>query len=118
MRDVNPETTTGLRHVKILRPLAIRDFALLWTGAAVSLLGAPLHAPQRLVVEEHRDAVAAEPDVELHAVAAPDPGRRDERLERVLRRRAPVAAVRESERRSGPRLHLPQPNRSCAAIPR
>jgi hypothetical protein len=39
MRDVNPETTTGLRHVKILRPLAIRDFALLWTGAAVSLLG-------------------------------------------------------------------------------
>jgi Transmembrane secretion effector len=36
---VNPETTTGLRHVKILRPLAIRDFALLWTGAAVSLLG-------------------------------------------------------------------------------
>src|SRR4029450_12583055 len=39
MRDVNPETTTGLRHVKILRPLAIRDFALPWTGAAVSLLG-------------------------------------------------------------------------------
>jgi DHA3 family tetracycline resistance protein-like MFS transporter len=39
MRDVNPETTIGLRHVKILRPLAIRDFALLWTGAAVSLLG-------------------------------------------------------------------------------
>ena len=36
---MNPETTTGLRHVKILRPLAIRDFALLWTGAAVSLLG-------------------------------------------------------------------------------
>jgi transmembrane secretion effector len=36
---VNPETTIGLRHVKILRPLAIRDFALLWTGAAVSLLG-------------------------------------------------------------------------------
>src|SRR5262245_4914297 len=39
MRDVNPATTKGLRHVKILRPLAIRDFALLWTGAAVSLLG-------------------------------------------------------------------------------
>src|SRR4029453_16250665 len=39
MRDVNPETTIGLRPVKILRPLAIRDFALLWTGAAVSLLG-------------------------------------------------------------------------------
>jgi DHA3 family tetracycline resistance protein-like MFS transporter len=39
MRDVNPETTIGLRRVKILRPLAIRDFALLWTGAAVSLLG-------------------------------------------------------------------------------
>ena len=36
---MNPETTIGLRHVKILRPLAIRDFALLWTGAAVSLLG-------------------------------------------------------------------------------
>jgi MFS family permease len=36
---VNPETTIGLRRVKILRPLAIRDFALLWTGAAVSLLG-------------------------------------------------------------------------------
>jgi Transmembrane secretion effector len=36
---VNPATTKGLRHVKILRPLAIRDFALLWTGAAVSLLG-------------------------------------------------------------------------------
>jgi len=36
---VNPETTIGLRHLKILRPLAIRDFALLWTGAAVSLLG-------------------------------------------------------------------------------
>src|SRR4029078_2354292 len=39
MRDVNPATTKGLRHLKILRPLAIRDFALLWTGAAVSLLG-------------------------------------------------------------------------------
>jgi Transmembrane secretion effector len=39
MRDVNPATTKGLRHIKILRPLAIRDFALLWTGAAVSLLG-------------------------------------------------------------------------------
>jgi MFS family permease len=39
MRDVNPATTSGLRHIKILRPLAIRDFALLWTGAAVSLLG-------------------------------------------------------------------------------
>ncbi len=36
---MNPATTTGLRHLKILRPLAIRDFALLWTGAAVSLLG-------------------------------------------------------------------------------
>lgn len=36
---MNPETTIGLRHLKILRPLAIRDFALLWTGAAVSLLG-------------------------------------------------------------------------------
>jgi len=36
---VNPATTKGFRHVKILRPLAIRDFALLWTGAAVSLLG-------------------------------------------------------------------------------
>jgi Transmembrane secretion effector len=36
---VNPETTIGLRRLKILRPLAIRDFALLWTGAAVSLLG-------------------------------------------------------------------------------
>jgi Transmembrane secretion effector len=36
---VNSATTKGLRHVKILRPLAIRDFALLWTGAAVSLLG-------------------------------------------------------------------------------
>ena len=36
---MNPVTTKGLRHVKILRPLAIRDFALLWTGAAVSLLG-------------------------------------------------------------------------------
>ena len=36
---MNPATTKGLRHVKILRPLAIRDFALLWTGAAVSLLG-------------------------------------------------------------------------------
>jgi MFS family permease len=36
---VNPETTIGLRRVKILRPLAIRDFALLWTGAAISLLG-------------------------------------------------------------------------------
>jgi Transmembrane secretion effector len=36
---VNPATTKGLRHLKILRPLAIRDFALLWTGAAVSLLG-------------------------------------------------------------------------------
>jgi len=36
---VNPATTKGLRHVKILRPLAIRDFGLLWTGAAVSLLG-------------------------------------------------------------------------------
>ncbi|HET6656999.1 MAG TPA: MFS transporter [Gaiellaceae bacterium] len=36
---MNPETTIGLRRVKILRPLAIRDFALLWTGAAVSLLG-------------------------------------------------------------------------------
>jgi MFS family permease len=36
---VNPATTKGLQHVKILRPLAIRDFALLWTGAAVSLLG-------------------------------------------------------------------------------
>jgi hypothetical protein len=39
MRDVNPATTRGLHHVKILRPLAIRDFALLWAGAAVSLLG-------------------------------------------------------------------------------
>jgi Transmembrane secretion effector len=39
MRDVNPATTKGLRHIKILRPLAIRDFALLWTGAAISLLG-------------------------------------------------------------------------------
>ena len=36
---MNPETTTGLRHVKILRPLAIRDFALLWTAMTVSLLG-------------------------------------------------------------------------------
>jgi DHA3 family tetracycline resistance protein-like MFS transporter len=36
---VNPATSKGLRHIKILRPLAIRDFALLWTGAAVSLLG-------------------------------------------------------------------------------
>ena len=36
---MNPATTKGLRHIKILRPLAIRDFALLWTGAAVSLLG-------------------------------------------------------------------------------
>jgi MFS family permease len=36
---VNPETTIGLRRVKILRPLGIRDFGLLWTGAAVSLLG-------------------------------------------------------------------------------
>ena len=36
---MNPATSKGLRHIKILRPLAIRDFALLWTGAAVSLLG-------------------------------------------------------------------------------
>lgn len=36
---MNPATTRGLQHLKILRPLAIRDFALLWTGAAVSLLG-------------------------------------------------------------------------------
>ena len=36
---MNPETTIGLRRLKILRPLAVRDFALLWTGAAVSLLG-------------------------------------------------------------------------------
>ncbi|MGH3091223.1 MAG: hypothetical protein ACRDOG_02670, partial [Gaiellaceae bacterium] len=27
------------RGPKILRPLRIRDFALLWTGAAVSLMG-------------------------------------------------------------------------------
>jgi hypothetical protein len=39
MRDVNLETTIALRRVKILRPLAIRDFALLWTGAGISLLG-------------------------------------------------------------------------------
>src|SRR4051794_25200459 len=39
MRDLNPEKTIGLRHVKILRPLAIRDFALLWTRAAVVLIG-------------------------------------------------------------------------------
>lgn len=36
---MNPATTRGLRRLKILRPLAIRDFALLWAGAAVSLLG-------------------------------------------------------------------------------
>jgi hypothetical protein len=30
---------TGLGRVGILRPLSIRDFALLWTGSAVSLVG-------------------------------------------------------------------------------
>jgi MFS family permease len=34
-----PETTAGLARVGILRPLRIRDFALLWAGAAVSLAG-------------------------------------------------------------------------------
>mgnify|MGYP003544580345 FL=1 len=35
-----PETDTGrLSRIGILRPLRIRDFALLWAGATVSLAG-------------------------------------------------------------------------------
>ena len=88
-------------------------------------LVAALDALERLVVEEHRDAVPAEADVELHAVDARRPGREHQRLERVLRRQAPVAAVGEPERprgrarrrrlRGGLGAH---PIRTVAAIPR
>ncbi len=79
-------------------------------------LVAALDAGQRVVVEQDRDAVAAQPDVELDAV---DPVRargEDQRLERVLRREAPVPAVGEPEHRGGGRgAH---PIRTVAAIPR
>ena len=36
-------TALPLRRIRILRPLGIRDFALLWTGMTVSFLGDGLY---------------------------------------------------------------------------
>ena len=79
------------------------------SSSAVSVAhstGTLLHAREVRVVEEHRDAVEGAPEVELEAVAAGDLERREHRLERVLGRDPPVAAMGQAERplshRSGP----------------
>ena len=83
----------------------------------VDALPAPLDSGERRVVEEDRDAVAREPDVELHAVAAGDPHRGLEGGEGVLRGDPRVAAVREAERPAGARRSRAHPMTRCAATP-
>ena len=79
-------------------------------------LVAALDAGQRVVMEQHRDAVPAQPDVELDAVDAVGARREDQRLERVLGRQSPVTAMSDPEhRRGGASAH---PIRTVAAIPR
>ena len=56
-----------------------------------------LHAREARVVEQDRDAVAGQADVELHAVTARDAHGGQERLERVLRGDPPVATVGEPQ---------------------
>ena len=61
--------------------------------------GHALHARQRQVVEEHGNAVARHPDVELEPITRRQIECQLQGSDRVLGRVPPVAAMRESERR-------------------
>ena len=76
-------------------------------------LGPALHACQGLVVEQHRDPVRRQPDVEFEAVARRHLERSEERREGVLRGAPPVATMGQSKHRSLPQcLPLPATGRA------
>ena len=76
------------------------DFLELACGHFVDPPGPTIGTLQRLVMRQHGDTVARDPDVELDAIAARNGDRRGERRDAVLRALTPIAAVCQSKHRS------------------